>query len=283
MLQHRQNGFALFQVLIMVSIISILMILVMQYALRATQQSDDLQSAVNKQLALYSTMNLIEFELATQPWSGQNSVAQRWQINFHGQPQLISLPERRVFSAINSEAWVTIQNQRSLLDLRDPDEDNFRRIAVASGIAEERVSALYRSLQLWQLRYNSANRSRVQAGQSAFAELTHWSELTSVPGWTEDDMLRLRNVVTFHGQDLNLAHAPELIVNALLPATQADIVAAWREQRRTGPIDGIGQVALDQVPRRVQHISLEQGNVRLHRLVEIRPHNRQPLRRIVND
>lgn len=286
MSQIKRNGFALFQVLLMVSIMSILILLLVQYANRSIQIATEIQTSAEKRLALRSFQHLLEFELATKPWTGSDSLLAAYGLNFHGVTVVTETPQHRAFSALNRDVRVTLQNMRSLIDLRFVERDVFIALAASQGISDDRARELFRALETWQLRWSLANRSGVVAQQSSFLELSSVAELRSIPGWTEAEISRLAPFFTVHGREFNPYFAPQPLLNALLPSSQTDIVARWREQNpnailSASTLPSLAGVSLqDAAPRRTVTIRIETEGFVVERLVEVRPTYRVPLRRI---
>ena len=277
---HSQRGIALFQVLLMVSIMGILLLASTQFANRSVEQARELERATHQRLALQSTHNWLEYRMAVQRWVGADSLQQALNINFYGEPSWLALPDRVAFEALDYEVSATIQNQRSLIDITRSDDGYLHAVLIAQGISDASASRLIEALQVAQQPWRTGQAVLAAQGQQRFLQLTNIAELESIAGWDRQLIDQVEPMLTAYGARLNQHLAPTALLNILLTGTQADIVAANRQQSMENDTTALtdAAVSLQSSPSREQQITLtSHRGITTTRLVLVRPRSQVPI------
>ncbi|SEA29620.1 hypothetical protein [Alkalimonas amylolytica] len=227
-----QRGIALFQVLLMTAIFSMLLLLMVASVQQHQRQVQQLLDASTQQLALYSAANTLSFALLTEEWQGPDSGEQAYGWNFYSYPFDWFVPASSEGSQDNhSQAVVAIearlQDLNGLLDLRFPSPLH------QQWLQQQGIDSLSASQMVNTLR--DAQRSE-PAARLPFAapgfHLQHASEAIALPGWQPMADSQLWQYTRVLGDEFNYLTAPDPILAALLPPAQFDILRQWRQQGR---------------------------------------------------
>ncbi|WP_411359072.1 hypothetical protein [Pseudidiomarina salilacus] len=212
-----QQGMALFQVLLMVAIISVLLLIMSQQTQSSVARAQSMQDQLELQLALDSSAAYVDHLLISNEWLSARKDEQNplYGINFHGLPSDFKLPERPAYQALNYTVQLTLQNERSLIDLNF----NARRVQqllVGLGIPEPQARAKAQELSRW-----------ISGGEGRTLQAV--SELTQLPSWTPNDVELIRPYVSVRAPIFNAAWMPNGLLPILLSPWQADSIQALRE------------------------------------------------------
>ncbi|MCC5824609.1 hypothetical protein [Alkalimonas sp.] len=225
-----QQGVALFQVLLMTAIFSILLLVMVAGVQQNQRQVQRLLDASQQQLQLYSAMNQLSFALLTQEWQGPDSGEQLYGWNFYGYPFDWALPpgldadESTTDDAVQF-IEVRLQDINGLLDLRFPSQLHLQWLQ-QQGIDSLGANTMLNTLGDAQRPESAA---RLPFAAPGFY-LQHVSEVMAVPGWSQLDSSSLWQLSRVQGDEFNYLTAPDPLLAALLPPAQFDILRQWRQQ-----------------------------------------------------
>ncbi len=271
---HKQQGMALFQVLLMVAIISVLLIIMSQQTQSAVTRAQQMQDQVELQLALDSSAAYVDSLLISNEWLGARQDEQHplYGINFYGYPTQMPLPERAAFAPLNYSVSLRLQNEASLFDVNfNPRQ--LRQLLVGLGKSEAEARQLAEELAEW-----------VSNGDGRTLQAV--SELTQLPSWSPSDVERIRPYVSVRAPVFNPVWMPNALLPVLLSPWQADTIRALRDNNEVSagllqefypdrdPLDsGI-------FPGEAQRMWLtaEPEGLRLYRELDYRPRHPSPLR-----
>ena len=271
---HKQHGMALFQVLLMVAIISVLMIIMSKQTQSTVQQAQLLQDRVERELALSSAAAYVDSLLLSNDWlmSRNNPQSPLHQINFYGQPHRIPLPQRAAYEPLGPSLALQLQNEASLLDL------NFRTNDIEPLLLQLGKSPLQARQMVDELR--TFLRESEQIYFQNVADLAH------LASWTVEDVASIRNLTSVSAPLFNPVWMPNELLPVLLTPEQADTIRALRKSNESsaGLLQGfIGEVdAADTgtFPGIAQRMRLtdERSGLELYREVDYRPRHPSPMR-----
>ncbi|PTB83253.1 hypothetical protein C9928_04095 [Pseudidiomarina aestuarii] len=208
---------ALFQVLLIVAIISLLLLIVVANSNQSVRQAQQLQDVTEQRLALYSATQFVDLQLLTSNWGlidEENEARVLPPLNFYGYPMTVPLPERPSYAALKGTIQLQLQNVDSLLSLNSPSQELVDLLELR-GIPNTRAQLLVSNL-----------RDYLQREQGLHIQ-TPW-DVQQVPGWTRNDIERIRDVVTARGGIPNYAHAPDALLPVLLRSGLAASISAMR-------------------------------------------------------
>lgn len=273
-LSNKQQGMALFQVLLMVAIIAVFLIIMSQQTQSSVVRAQQMQDQVELQLALESSAAYFDSLLISNEWLTARKDAGNplYDINFYGIGQRRSLPDRPAYKALNYEVTLALQNEASLIDLNFNNQ-KLQQLFIARGKTATEARQLADELSSW-----------IRTGEGLTLQAT--SELTQLPGWTAADVELVRPLVSVRAPIFNPAWMPNALLPVLLSPWQADTIQELRENNEvsagllqsfypeTDPLDsGI-------FPGEAQRMWLtaEPQGLSLYRELDYRPRNSIPLR-----
>ncbi|WP_258807322.1 general secretion pathway protein GspK [Pseudidiomarina sp. CB1] len=212
----KQEGMALFQVLLIVAIISVLLLIMSNTTKSQVERALVLQQQTEKQLALHSAANYVDLMLLANDWGDMRDTgAPLANLNFHSYPSRLSLPGRDAYAALPDGVAVSLQNVGSLINLNQANQQ-LRDLLVHVGVSQVTADMLLDELQRWLYRPD-----RIY--------LQHVNELRNIRGWTPDIIERIRPYVTAKIMPFNGAWAPDALLPILLTSGQADTITALRQ------------------------------------------------------
>ncbi|HET8816652.1 MAG TPA: hypothetical protein VFM61_04295 [Pseudidiomarina sp.] len=215
--RRSQQGMALFQVLLIVAIISILLLIIVANSNHAVSQAQRLQQQTQQRLALYSAINFIDQQLLTSNWAlldEENTARVLPELNFYGYPVTVPLPERRSYDALGQTLELRLQNLESLISVNSPGNE-LAALLERRGVEPARAQRLVSEL-----------RAYTQQEQSLHLQ-SIW-DVQQVPEWTREDIRLVRDVVTTRGGLPNYVHAPDALLPVLLRSGVAASISAMR-------------------------------------------------------
>lgn len=179
-LSNKQQGMALFQVLLMVAIIAVFLIIMSQQTQSSVVRAQQMQDQVELQLALESSAAYFDSLLISNEWLTARKDAGNplYDINFYGIGQRRSLPDRPAYKALNYEVTLALQNEASLIDLNFNNQ-KLQQLFIARGKTATEARQLADELSSW-----------IRTGEGLTLQAT--SELTQLPGWTAADVELVR-------------------------------------------------------------------------------------------
>lgn len=198
----RSRGIALFQVLLMMAIVSILLVIISGYSRFAVNKTTVASDRLQAKLATYSHWSEIRFKLLTEEWFNAklNSLPNS---NFYGVP----------FRLDNST--VTLQNQNSLLYIGTGGA-LLTHLLAQLGVDESKAKQMTDTLEDWsdpndQRRLLGAEAKEYgPANRPPNLPIQHFYELSYIKGWDPSLVNDIKPFLTLH---------PNGILNpALMPA-----------------------------------------------------------------
>ncbi|WP_258239972.1 hypothetical protein [Pseudidiomarina homiensis] len=221
-LHHHQQGMALFQVLLIVAIISVLLLIMSNTTKGQVDRALALQKQTEKQLALHSAANYLDMLMLTNDWSDMlredKPIAG---LNFHNYVMRVQLPNRQAYKSLAEGIDVQMQNIGSLVGVNQAN-DQLRDVLVRAGVHSIEANNMILTL-------------REQLYRDDRLYFQHINELTSVPGWTSAIIERIRPYVTTKIMPFNGAWAPDGLLPVLLTSGQADTITALRGSGEYNP------------------------------------------------
>lgn len=283
-LANRQRGIALFQVLLIVAITTVLLIAIAAYAKNAVEKATLTDSRLREKLISYSNWSELQFELLTKNWTeGEqilSSVAP--EANFYG----------REFEF--SGQTVRLQSQNSLLYLGG-DGRLMRHLLEQFGYDEMQINRKVDSLLDW---IDSDNERRVFGAERrnygddsespANLPLQTLTELELVKGWSKADVNRVTPFITVHPNGiLNPAFMPIPLMRYYVSAGEASVI----EQKRsagdydTDTFSTITGITADEflslMPADRLSFYIGEDSATIHTylsgVVEVKPYNNNPI------
>ena len=224
------QGMALFQVLLITAIMSLLLLIMAAFTQQSLQQARQVQQVTAAYTKLYSAANQLSFALLTEEWLGPESGQERYGWNFFGQPFLWQPPTTDTDDSADlaEPLIVTLQDVNGLLDLRFASEE-LKRYLQAEGFdaasVQQAVTELTNSQQ-----YIGKLSAGIANEHWPYLQLQHLSELQHIPGWDAEKVAKLANYSRFIGEEFNIALAPNSLLATLLPPTQFAIIESWRQE-----------------------------------------------------
>lgn len=271
---QKQRGMALFQVLLMVAIISVLLIIMSKQTQSTVQQAQLLQDRVERELALSSAAAYVDSLLLSNDWliSRNDPQSPLHQINFYGEPHLIPLPQRAAYGALGPEVTLQLQNEASLLDL------NFRTNDIEPLLLQLGKSPLQARQMVEELR--SFLRAPEQIYFQNVADLAH------LESWTVEDVAMLRNLTSVSAPIFNPVWMPNELLSVLLTPEQAATIRSLRKSNESsagllqdffGEMDAADTGIFPGIAQRMR-LTDESSGLELYREVDYRPRHPSPLR-----
>lgn len=215
--RNQQTGMALFQVLLIVAIISVLLLIIIANSNATVSQAQRLQQQTEERLAMYSAQNFIDQQLLTNRWSApadENETRQLPSLNFHGQAMTVQLPERVSYRSLAPEVVLKLQNLSSLLNINTTSQLLVDTM-ILRGIEPARAQLLLNNLRDYTQREYAVH-------------LQTANDLLGVPEWTRADIDRIRDLVSAESGLFNPAHAPDALLPVLLRSGVAASISAMR-------------------------------------------------------
>lgn len=217
-----QQGMALFQVLLIVAIISVLLLIMSASTKGHVERAQQLQEQTEQQLALHSAANYTDFVMLTNDWADMLNQEQPIPLmNFHNYKSRLPLPQRPAYAPLHYSVDVQFQNMASLIGINRADED-LKELLIFVGVPALEATAMIAELKSWLYRED-----RVY--------LQHVNELNNVPGWSSWVIDALRPYVTAKILPLSGAWAPDELLPILLTSGQADTIIALRQSNQYSP------------------------------------------------
>lgn len=222
-----QQGIALIQVLLIVTILSLLVIFLAETARSQLDIALLAKQRVEAQVELHSSESLLSYELLTRPRhpgaveTGQ-VFAKNW--NFYGRP----------FSMLNNTE-VRLTDASGKLSLNFADCGQISKVLANNGMSAPRATQVCYTLLDWQdndsLAKGTSQSEREVYGQVLKnALVTDLSELYVMPGLSPDEAAMLENVITlFDVGRLNPYFAPVEVLAGLLDPQRASSLAIRRD------------------------------------------------------
>ncbi|MDN7126979.1 hypothetical protein J6J08_06260 [Pseudidiomarina sp. 1APR75-33.1] len=269
-----QQGMALFQVLLMVAIISVLLLVMSQQTRSSVQRAQAMQDQAELQLALESTANYLDALLLSNDWllARNNPESPLAGVNFYNYPHSLPLPNRVAFEPLGSAVSLQMQNESSLLNVTF-ETDKLADLLVQLDVAPQRAELMTRELREWLM----------QPDQLFFQS---FSDLAHLNNWTMRDVNLIRPYTTLDANIHNPAWAPDEVLTILLTQGQADTIQALRKSNDNAVgmlqefINLQGALDSDIFPGEQQRIRItaEPGGLQLYRRIDYRPRQPIPLR-----
>ncbi|MGQ4276503.1 hypothetical protein ACQ5ES_05600 [Pseudidiomarina sp. E22-M8] len=265
---------ALFQVLLMVAIISVLLVIMSQQTRSSVERAQAMQEQARLQLALDSTANYLDALLLSNNWllargQPEHPLAE---INFYNYPQSLAVPERIAYRPLGDAVTVQLQNEGSLLNINFETE-NIEALLRALGVEPRQAELMMAELRDW-----------LQQPDQLFFQ--SFSDLAHLPSWTMAEVELIRPYTTLEVAIFNPAWAPDQLLTILLTQGQADTIRALRKSND----NAVGMLqefinlrdALDSsiFPGEQQRIRItaEPSGLQLYRRIDYRPRHPIPLR-----
>ncbi|KFZ29175.1 hypothetical protein IDAT_05735 [Pseudidiomarina atlantica] len=270
----KQQGMALFQVLLMVAIISVLLLVMSQQTRHAVAQAQQMQDQVELQLALDSAAAYTDTLLLSNDWlrARNDSSHPLYNLNFYNYPHALSLPERPAYRALNYQVQLKLQNEASLLDVNYQTQ-YVEDLLVQLGKPVPEAQRMIRELRNW-----------LQRPKQIFIQSL--SELATLDEWTLSDVELLRPYVSINAPILNPVWVPDALLPILLSQGQAATIETLRKnnevtagllQEFAGNYDPLDRGIAPAEAQRMQLIAEPQG-LMLYRQLDYRPRHPNPLR-----
>ncbi|RUO62601.1 hypothetical protein [Pseudidiomarina insulisalsae] len=271
---QQQQGMALFQVLLIVAIISVLLIIMSQQTQSSVARAQQMQDQLELQLALDSSAAYMDSLLISNEWLSARKDQQNplYGINFYSHATRMPLPQRLAYAPLNYQVTLALQNEASLIDLNFS-TSKLQKLLIHLGKAEPEARRLAQTVRDW---VSSGGGRTLQA----------IAELSQLPGWQVSDVELIRPYVSVRAPIFNPAWMPDGLLPVLLSPWQADSIVSLRENNEvsagllqefypeTDPLDsGV-------FPGESQRMWLtaEPQGLSLYREVDYRPRNPSPLR-----
>ncbi len=270
----QQQGMALFQVLLMVAIISVLLLVMSQQTRSSVERAQAMQDQAELQLALDSTANYLDALLLSNNWlqARNNSTHPLADINFYNYPQPLRLPDRQAYAALTSGVSMQLQNEASLLSINFATGD-IQNLLISLGTAPHRAELMVNELRQW----------LKQPDQLFFQS---FSDLTQLNSWSMADVNLIRAYTTLDESLFNPAWAPDEVLRILLTQGQAATIEVLRKSNDNAVgmlqefIELGGTLDNGIYPGEQQRIRItaKQNGLQLYRRVDYRPRQPIPLR-----
>lgn len=270
----KQQGMALFQVLLMVAIISVLLIIMSQQTQSSVARAQAMQEQVEEQLALSSSAAYVDSLLLSNEWLSArlDETNPLYQLHFYGADFVLELPKREAYRRLNHQVTLQLQNERSLLDI------NFRTADVEKLIIEQGIEPAQAALMITEL--------QDYLWQPEQLMVQNLSDLTHLQSWDLATIDQLRPYVSTNAPIFNPIWMPDALLPILLSDSQADTIRTLRKnneitagliQQFSTENDVVDSGVFPGISQRVRLIS-EQSGLQLYREVDYRPRHPSPLR-----
>lgn len=271
---HRQQGMALFQVLLIVAIISVLLLIMSQQTQSTVQQAQTLQDRVERELALSSAAAYTDSLLLSNDWllASGDPDSPLYQINFYGEPYALTLPDREAYAALSRTVTLTLQNEASLLDLNFRTDD-IEPLLVALGKSPSEARNMVDDLRAF----------LAEPEQIYFQTIADVAHLDS---WTVADVALVRNLTSISAPIFNPVWMPDALLPVLLTPEQADTIRSLRKSNESsagllqdffGEFDATGSGVSPGIAQRMK-LTDQASGLELYREVDYRPRHPSPLR-----
>lgn len=271
---QRQQGMALFQVLLMVAIISVLLIIMSQQTKSSVRQAQQLQDQVEKELAMSSAAAYVDSLLLSNDWllARQDTQSPLYNVNFYGAPHTLQLPERPAYSALGDSVTLELQNEASLLDL------NFR-----TNDLEPLLTQLGKSPSEARTMIDELKAFLREPEQIYFQNV---ADLAHLESWTVADVAEIRPLTSVSAPIFNPLWMPNELLPVLLTPEQADTILSLRKSNESsaallqdffGEIDATDTGTFPGIAQRMK-LRDENSGLELYREVDYRPRHPSPLR-----
>lgn len=272
---QRQQGMALFQVLLMVAIISVLLIIMSQQTQSSVSRAQTMQQQVETQLALESSAAYVDSLLLSNEWLSARSDESHplHQINFYGGKTSVALPERPAYAALNSQVSLQLQNEASLFDINYRPND-VQQLLLLQGIEAAQAEAMIRELKDYLQRPDAML-------------IQQLGDLLQLSLWDVATLDRIAPFVSVNAPTFNPVWAPDELLPILLSQGQADTIRSLRKtneisagllQEFAAERDVLDSGIFPGVSQRVL-LTSENTGLQLYREVDYRPRHPSPLRR----
>lgn len=272
--KNRQEGMALFQVLLMVAVISVLLIIMSQQTRSAVEKAQSLQDRIERQLALSSAAAYVDSLMLSNDWllSANDPNSAIYDINFFGQPYTLALPERESFNLLGGEVRLELQNEASLLDINFRTND-LEPLLIELGTAPLRARVMVEELKAFLREPN-------QVFFQNIADLAH------LPSWSVADASAIRDFTSINAPIFNPVWMPNELLPVLLTPEQADIIRSLRKSNESaagliqdfyGEEDASDSGIFPGITQRVK-LTDQRSGLTLYRKVDYRPRHPSPLR-----
>ncbi|MEA3587714.1 prepilin-type N-terminal cleavage/methylation domain-containing protein [Pseudidiomarina sp. 1APP75-27a] len=270
----KQQGMALFQVLLMVAIISVLLLVMSQQTRSSIERAQAMQDQAELQLALESSANYVDALLLSNDWLIARNQPDHplAGINFYNYPQTLRLPERAAYRPLGLRVTVQMQNEGSLLNVNF-ETVKLRQLLLNLGVNSTRVDLMITELRNW----------IQQPGQLFFQS---FSDLAHLEHWDMQDVELIEPYTTLFADVLNPAWSPDEVLAILLTQGQADTIQALRKSNENAVgmlqefIELRDALNSDIFPGRQQRmrITAEPEGLQLYRRIDYRSRHPIPLR-----
>lgn len=282
--RKEQRGIALFQVLLIVAITSVLLLVIAGYSQNAVEKALLTNSRLQAKLVSYSNWSELQFELLTKNWTEGEDILTDVAVgvNFYGDPFEFSGQQAR------------LQSQNSLLYIGS-DGRLMRHLLEQLGYDEMQINRKVDALLDWidsddERRLFGAEQRNYREDSELPANLPiqTLTDLELVSGWNKDDVEKVTPFITLYPNGiLNPAFMPIELMRYYVSAGESSIVQQRREAndydsaaftRITG-ISADEFLSLMPSDRLSFYIGEDSAtiNTYLSGVVEIRPYNNNPI------
>ena len=229
--KQSQQGLALIQVLLLVAMLSILLLLMVATTQQQQRQVLAMQAQLDEHFDLYTQSNDLVFALLTESWQPSRDPAamgplqqsrpgwqQHW--NFYAHE----------FSYGNYRARIT--NLNSLVNIRGSGY-GMAELLRFLGQSEARAEQLAQAVREWQMPSQAigVQLPSEQTQSQVALPLQHAYELAFMPGWDADLAQQVAPYIsTFGSRMLNEAYMPDNMLQMMVSASQAAIIAQLRAE-----------------------------------------------------
>lgn len=274
----KQQGMALFQVLLMVAIISVLLIIMSQQTKSTVEQAQKLQNRIESQLALSSAAAYMDALMLSNAWLESRADPQSplFGFNFFGQPHSIVLPERVAYARLRGQVTLELQNEGSLLNVNFRSDD-IEPLLIQMGKQPFEAREMVRELQAW----------LNQPEQIYFQNV---ADLAHLESWSIEDVAQIRPFISVKGPIFNPVWMPNELLTVLLTPEQAATIVSLRKSNEDfadllqdffGEVDATDSGTYPSIAQRMKLIDEESG-IELYREVDYRPRYPIPFRLYTN-
>lgn len=272
---QRQRGMALFQVLLMVAIISVLLIIMSQQTQSSVARAQAMQDQLETQLALESSAAYLDSLLLSNEWLSARDDESHplHHLNFYGGSMSFTLPERSAYSALNYQVRLELQNEASLLDINFRPND-VQQLLIAIGVEPLQAEAMIRELKDY-----------LQQPDSMLIQ--NIGDLMQLSLWDVAIVEKITPLVSVNAPSFNSVWMPDELLPILLSQGQADTIRSLRKnneitagliQEFSSERDVLDSGVFPGVSQRVR-LTAEETGLQLYREVDYRPRHPSPLRR----